>query len=1601
MRVDALQKRLQALSEDQKKKLLMSLHKSVSKTEELTYPCTCAQERFLFQHQLEPNIGVCNIPVCIHIEGNVSIPILQDAINQVIKRHDPLRTYFLEEGLRQVVLPAGEIVLNQFDLSHLEDEKKNVHLQVLAKETIDRRFSINQAPLMRASLLKQRSDQFMLVLAIHHAVIDGWSLKIFLKELMRNYHVGINHMSFEHEPLLFTYKDYVESLRSQSLINQHELQMAYWVKKLHDLPSQLLLPTRFPRPLKRTCYGKTKNYKLSQEVKHALFSICRVHSISQFMTLSTVLTLLLSRYTNMTDIVIGSPYGGRGSVEAEKLIGLFQNMLVFRNNCEGDPTFLEMVSRVKMTTLEAYNHAELPFEKIVQKLSPKREGGFTPIFQVVLSHNNAPQGQKQFAGLTFSPHLVEVNRVDCDLTFMYSLEGHLITSIRIEYSTDLFSEEEADQMCHHLQRIALQCAKDSSIRLSELQLLDREEQLLLKHKYCQGEEVCPNELCMHCRFEKAARDFPNQVAVIQDAREVTYHELDQKSSQLASKIFTKTSGNNDVIPIVMDQSIEMIISMYAILKAGCAYAIVDPQNPVKRIGHIFRDIEPKICLISQKHLLKLPHFVEHTLIFEEMKFEAQFERTPHQNDLNRLAYVLYTSGTTGKPKGVKIQHKAINNTLDYLIRKYSFSESDRILSVSPPYFDISIIDLFGVLGVGGTVVLAGVGNNLEVFCWLDLVRKHRITIWNSVPALMELFVRDAELKMDPNSLATLRMVIMGGDRIPTTLPDKIRSLKGDPLQIVECGGPTECAVFSSMYEIKEVPQHWTSIPYGKPIQNTEIYVLDDHHRLVPTGIEGNLYVSGEGLSAGYLNNALATKEKFFSNPFSEKYPLMYQTGDRGRYFADGNIEFRGRSDFQVKINGVRCELGEISAVLELHPNIAQAAVIQRSQGKNETEIVAFIVLTSAKIDRHKDYMAYLKDRLPLNFMPKRLITLESLPLSQNGKLDRAQLAEMAAGATFNPMCLKVIPWLYEPYWEKKPLTRHIKTPPELFIIFQDVCQVGEKLKKALENRKKSVVSISQGKSFYQKNENTYSINPHDIKEYLQVFGKLDLNPHRLISIVMCWPLNTKMTQEYSMNEKNNFTHILTAYQALTRTLSPCARYQMHFLSSQQFQVSKEVDIEPAHALLEGPLNVFSQEHQQLTCKCIDIGTFGQDDTLISDTLINEIMCTNQEKAVAYRGANRYVRKIKNCAQPFVQHVHLQKDGVYLIVGGLGMVGLTIAQYLTDQVSCKIGIMTRSKFPKKSEWETILHNASHRFHHLIKAFIDFEKNESEVIVFTGDVTKIQDVQQCRKNLIDRYGAVKGVIHSGGVIRTGLAETLPLEEVSHILAPKTIGSENLIHVFSKDSLDFLYLFSSLASVSGYIGGVAYSAANAYQDALAWKHRQIPVRSISWSPWKDGQRNQQEGAIPKAYLIDREEGVTSEEGRAIFDYALKLGKTHLIVSKIPIEQVLSHTMPMQNMERFLALENERATCACEKEKRHQFPEKDLNKIKEKLTNIWKILLKHERFKVSDSFFEVGGHSILATQLISRINTNFGSHFKLHLIFDSPTIIQLAEAILKDKNV
>jgi amino acid adenylation domain-containing protein len=768
----------------------------------------------------------------------------------------------------------------------------------------------------------------------------------------------------------------------------YQNQLAYWKEQLRGAPTVLDLPTDRPRQAAQTFNGAYQSTMLSKELSDELRALSQHEGVTLFMTLLAVFDTLLHRYTSQDDILVGSPQAN-ADADGPEFSG---NNLILRTDLSGDPSFRELLARVRRVTMDAFAHQDLPFEKLVEELRPNGSLGHTPLFQVMLALQNAVTQTPEIT----DPKLSEL-QVD-DWTAKVDLKLHMVEEPerlhgQLECNADLFDAATIERMLGHFRTLLEGVVRNPEQRLSTLPLLTEAERNQLLVEWNDTETDFPRDACLHQLFERQVEQRPNEIAVLFKNGQLTYGELNQRANQLAHYLRNLGVGPDVPVGICVERSVEMVLGILGILKAGGAYVPLDPTYPGERLSFMLKDSGTSVLVTQQRLLEKLP---EHEA--KIVSLDADWKTIARGSTENpavavipdNLAYVIYTSGSTGIPKGIAIRHRGVVNNIVDLNRRFSVGAEDRVLALSSLSFDMCVYEVLGTLESGGAIVLPDAAAQRDPAHWAELVVQHKVTIWNSAPSLLEIFVeyvRDRP-QLQPGSL---RLALLGGDWVPVSLPDQLRSLaKG--VEVTVMGGATEASIHSTIYEVKERDLTWKSIPYGRPMANQRAYILDSQSQLVPVGVPGELHLGGVGLAWGYFNRPDLTAEKFVPNPFRpEAGDRLYKTGDLARWMADGNIELLGRMDFQVKIRGHRIELGEIIARLRNYRGVEGAVAVIREDEPGKKRLVAYVVLAGDSAPRVPDLRNFLTKTLPEYMVPSAFIILDALPLSPNGKVDRRAL----------------------------------------------------------------------------------------------------------------------------------------------------------------------------------------------------------------------------------------------------------------------------------------------------------------------------------------------------------------------------------------------------------------------------------------------------------------------------------------------------------------------------------------------------------------------------------------------------------------------------------
>jgi amino acid adenylation domain-containing protein len=955
-----------------------------------TVSLSFAQQRLWFLDQLEPNSALYNITKAVRVSGFLNVEALQKTFDAVVARHEVLRTNFADvDGVPvQIIAEGWPVALRVTDLSQMSASEREAGVQRLLKEEASRPFNLSSDLMLRATLLKLESEEHILLLVMHHIVSDGWSMGILFGEISALYEAFSTGKPSSLAELPIQYADYAIWQRRWLQGAVLESRLSYWRQQLKDAPHLLELPADRPRLAVQSYRGARQSFLLPKALSEALKTLSRQEAATLFMTLLAAFKTLLHRHTGRDDIVVGSPIAGRSRVETEGLVGFFVNNLVLRTDLAGDPSFREMLGRVRETALGADGHQGLPFEKLVEELQPERALSYNPLFQVMFAFQNFPTQSVKLPGLTASPVKFQNDTAKFDLTLaMVEKEGKLGGSF--EYSTDLFDETTIKRMIGHFQTLLEGVVANPDQRLSDLPILTKAERHQLLVEWNDTKREYPKNKCIHELFETQVERSPDAVAVVFEDKTLTYRELSRRANQLAHYLKQRGVGPQVLVGLCVERSLEMTVGILGILKAGGAYVPLEPRSPKERLAFMLEDAEVSILLTHKRLSEDLPRRGMQ-VIYLDTDWKAiaeQSEENPHHEATSdNLAYMIYTSGSTGKPKGVLITHRNLVHSTSARVSYYA-GPVENFLLIPSFVFDSSVAGIFWTLCQGGTLVLAQPGAERDASQMAALIETRRISHLLCLPSLYALLLAQAK----PGQLVSLKTVIVAGEACELGIAERHQELLPQTSLFNEYG-PTEGTVWSTVYPYTNAEHKSRQFPIGAPISNCQIYVLDAYMQPVPIGVPGEIFIGGAGLARGYLNRPELTAEKFIPDPFSdEPGARLYKTGDLARYLPDGNIEFLGRVDHQVKIRGFRIELGEIEAVLSQHPTVREAVVVSREDLPGEKRLVAYVVPPQEPAPSTSELRGFLQQKLPDYMIPSVFVFLESLPLTPNGKVDRERL----------------------------------------------------------------------------------------------------------------------------------------------------------------------------------------------------------------------------------------------------------------------------------------------------------------------------------------------------------------------------------------------------------------------------------------------------------------------------------------------------------------------------------------------------------------------------------------------------------------------------------
>ncbi len=956
-------------------------------------PLSFAQQRLWFIHQTEPQSAAYNVICAWQISGPLNLKAFKQSLHAIVQRHESFRTSFVEIETQpvQIVSPLEEIKLALVSLESLPEGERAPEALAQMQQESRRPFDLAQAPLLRALALRLAPEEHCLLLVMHQIAADGVSLNILYRELQAFYRQFVTGRPAPLPELPVQCADYAVWQRQWLQGEVLQAQLTYWKKQLGGRLPVLELPADHPRPARLSSRGALHRFALPSALAAALHAFKRQEGTTLFNVMLAAFKALLFRYTGQEDLVVGLPTANRTRNEIRSLIGFFVNTQVLRTQVNGKLSFRELLRRVEVVSLEAFANQDVPFEKLVEELKPNRDPSYTSLFQVMFAFERAPRRGLELPGLNVRMAAVDNQTAKFDLTLDFNeMPDGIFGSI--EYRTDLFEAPTIERMARHLQILLTGALAHPDWPLWQLPLLSDEERHQLTVAWNATDTILPVAKTYPELFEAQVNRTPDAPALCFQGTRWTYAELNRRANQLAHHLQRLGVGPDVLVALALQRSPEFPVAVLGTLKAGGAYLPLDLSNPPYRLAQVLADARPAVVLTQRRFAASLPaggsvHCVDGPEWISQVARQPSGAGPASAADSGHLAYVIYTSGSTGKPKGVQITHRSLLNHNGAVARAFGLRPSDRVLQFSALCFDISVEELFPTWLQGGCVVLRtdAALDSMETF--FEFVRTEQITVLDLPTAFWHTLVDRLKVQSFP---PLVRLVAIGGEKASLECWQAWKQCVGDSVQLINTYGPTETTVTATWFAPD--PRRDDTLPIGRPMANTQVYVLDPHGQPVPIGVAGELHIGGAGLARGYHHQPELTAEKFIPNPFSgAPGSRLYRTGDLARYRPDGNLEFVGRIDQQIKLRGFRIELEEIESVLRQHPQVQDAVVTAREGPSRDQELVAYYVSREPAAPAPEELRRFLKDKLPDYMAPSVFVALDRLPLTTSGKTDRKAL----------------------------------------------------------------------------------------------------------------------------------------------------------------------------------------------------------------------------------------------------------------------------------------------------------------------------------------------------------------------------------------------------------------------------------------------------------------------------------------------------------------------------------------------------------------------------------------------------------------------------------
>lgn len=958
---------------------------------EVVLPASAAQQRLWYIDGLRLGTPAYNIPAAFDLRGPLDGAALVSSFGELVRRHEALRTSFRStlDGLQQVLAPdVAAAPARIVDLTGVAAGDRPARRGQVVRDFVRRVFDLGAAPLLDVCLLRWDREEHTLVVNVHHTVADGWSLSILLRELSALYAAAVGAEAPGLPPVELQYADYALWEQRRRDAGVPEAHVAYWLEALAAAPHAIELTADHPRPAVKSYEGAAEWLDLDLDSLTRLKAFARAQQVTPFQVVLAACAVVLGRYSRQDDLLIGTPMADRARPETESLVGFLVNTVVLRVDLSGDPTVTALLARIRAMAAGATAHQDLPFDRLVELLRPERDLSRTPVFQVMVTYQEDPLAALSLPGVAVTP--VPVHNGTAKFDLLLGFEEHA-TGLRamFEYSTDLFEAATIRRLTGHVRTALAVLVADPMRRISELPLLPLEERHQVVTAWNHSGSLRAGPACIHQYFHAQAERTPLAAAIVHGHQRISYRELRRRSGSLAAHLRSIGVGRGSLVGVCLERTPDMIAAVLAVLEAGGAYVPLDPDYPTERLRFILEDTAAEVVLTSERGRSVLPPHRGRIVDVSSVATDWEDGQRDDAADVstNDLAYIIYTSGSTGRPKGVALEHRVATAMIRWAMDAFSSEELAGVLAATSICFDLSVFEMFVPLSCGGSIVLAQHALELPL-----LPSAATVSLINTVPSVMTELIRTAGLP------AGLRVAILAGERLRPALVDEIHA-RSTIRRVVDVYGPSETS-----YTTAAERAAGSAETIGRPLPEVQTYVLDPWRNPVPIGVIGEIYIAGTTVARGYLNRPALTQERFIADPFGPTGGRMYASGDLARWRSDGNLEYFGRNDHQVKLRGYRIELGEVEAALRRHPEVSDAVAVVREDSVGDPRLVAYVVATPAGDDALAlELRRRLQGELPAYMLPSAIVVLPHLPLTPNGKVDRRALPPPAGASTPTPV----------------------------------------------------------------------------------------------------------------------------------------------------------------------------------------------------------------------------------------------------------------------------------------------------------------------------------------------------------------------------------------------------------------------------------------------------------------------------------------------------------------------------------------------------------------------------------------------------------------------